>query len=369
MNKLTKTVQIQEAFSPANVLAICSPCGVLILKGKLNGKIQIAACTPEARLMLDFNGAAAGTETFDQLPTPLKKTIRQVVSSGKPVQNKLITIGSANGTKANLTVTIRPLSARRPLQAVAVILHDLDALSRADQHLRQLDRLANMGTLSASMAHEIKNALVAGKTFIDLLLEKNQDAELAGIVRRELGRIDGIINQMLKLASPAKPEFSPVRLHETLDHSLRLVQHHLAERAIALHRSYSAPSDLIGGDDHQLQQAFVNLFLNALEAMGPHGQLYVSTELASPKSLLGALESHRLPHLRVLIKDTGPGISPENIDHLFEPFFTTKPNGTGLGLPITQRIIQEHHGAISVESEPNKGATFSIMLPALKARL
>src|SRR6058998_2509687 len=126
-----------------------------------------------------------------------------------------------------------------------------------EQKLRRLNRLASVGTLAASMAHEIKNALVAGKTFIDLLLEKHQDAELAEIVRRELGRIDALVSQMLKFAAPAKPAFSPVRLHDVLDHSLRLVQPQMGIKGIALRRLLQAAPDLVEADDYQLEQAFV----------------------------------------------------------------------------------------------------------------
>src|SRR5207245_8400399 len=169
--------------------------------------------------------------------------------------------------------------AGRKLAAVAFLLADSHAAGRREQELRRLDRLASIGTLSASMAHEIKNALVAGKTFIDLLLEKHQDAELVEIVRREMGRIDSIVSQMLRFAVPAKPTFSTIRLHEILDHSLRLVQPQLEGKSISLSRSFQAASDLVNGDDYQLQQAFVNLFLNALEAMGPNGTLTVATDI------------------------------------------------------------------------------------------
>jgi len=119
------------------------------------------------------------------------------------------------------------------------------------------------------------------------LLEKNQDAELVEIVRREMRRIDSIVSQMLKFAAPAKPSFSAIRMHDILEHSLRLVQSKVQSGAIALHRSYSAAPDLIGGDDYQLEQAFVNLFLNALEAMGPNGELFVSTEVGPGRPLNG----------------------------------------------------------------------------------
>ena len=234
-----------------------------------------------------------------------------------------------------------------------------------EERLEQLDRLANMGTLAATMAHEIKNALVAVKTFVDLLLEKHQDAELAEVVRREIGRIDAIVGRMLKFAGPARPVFSDVRLHEVLNHSLRLVQAPLEGKTITVHRSFDAAPDLVRGDDCQLQQAFVNLFLNALEAMGPNGTLAVATRITSSD---GAPDKAGPPgggtRLQVTVRDDGAGIRPEDLARLFEPFFTTKANGTGLGLPITRRIIVEHQGTITVESQPGRGTAFHVLLPA-----
>jgi signal transduction histidine kinase len=211
------------------------------------------------------------------------------------------------------------------------------------------------------MAHEIKNALVAVKTFVDLLLDRNREAELTETVRREMQRIESIVRQMLKFAGPARPLFSPVRLHDVLDHSLRMVQRQLDGKLISLNRSFRAQPDSIHGDNYQLEQAFVNLLLNAVEAMGPHGALNVATELVPALRSTKAGDS---PLVRVTISDTGMGVAPENMCHLFEPFFTTKHDGTGLGLPITQRIVKEHHGDITVHSEPNKGTTFNILLPA-----
>jgi two-component system NtrC family sensor kinase len=234
-----------------------------------------------------------------------------------------------------------------------------------EERLERLDRLASMGTLAAATAHEIKNALVAGKTFIDLLLEKHKDAELAGVVRREMGRIDAIVSGMLKFAGPARPALSKVHLHEILEHSLRLVQHQLQAKHIALNRSFQAAPDLAQGNECQLQQAFVNLLLNALEAMGPGGSLLVATEIIPPAARPAALGNPPgLAQLRVTVKDTGAGVAPENLPRLFEPFFTTKPDGTGLGLPITRRIILEHQGAITLQSQPGQGTTFQITLPA-----
>jgi signal transduction histidine kinase len=229
------------------------------------------------------------------------------------------------------------------------------------ESLRRQDRLAALGTLSASMAHEIKNALVAGKTFVDLLLENHQDTELTNIVRRELDRIDAIVSQILRYSAPGRNDFVKTSLHEVLEHSLKLVAPKLDGMAIRLDKALAASNDFIRGSNYQLQQAFVNLFLNAIEAMPPTGLLTITTRYI-PKPA----ESATAPNLiEITIRDTGSGILPENVERLFQPFFTTKRGGTGLGLAITQRIFQEQGGSIRVSSKLNEGTQFTIELPAL----
>jgi signal transduction histidine kinase len=228
----------------------------------------------------------------------------------------------------------------------------------SEQNLRRLDRLASLGMLSAGMAHEIKNGLVAINTFIELLLKKGEDKELTEVVERELKRIDSIVTQMLRFATPGRNEFKSVRVHELLDHSLRLIEHQLHGKLISLERRYQAVPDTVRGDEYQLQQAFMNLLFNAIEAMGTNGTLTVGTEIVEVKP------GQRC--MRIQFSDTGVGIAPENLKQLFDPFFTTKKNGTGLGLAICQRIAQEHGGEIHAESETKKGATFSILLPAVQ---
>jgi signal transduction histidine kinase len=227
--------------------------------------------------------------------------------------------------------------------------------SVSEQNMRRLDRLASLGLLSAGIAHEIKNGLTAIQTFVELLLQKGEDRELASVVGRELKRIDSLVSQMLRFAAPGKNEFASVHVHDLLDHSLRLVQHQISGKLISIQRDYKAAPETIHGDEFQLQQAFMNLLFNAIEAMGTNGELTIATETT---------ESGQL---RIQIRDTGAGIALENIGRLFEPFFTTKKNGTGLGLAISQRIVSEHGGGISAKSEVNKGSTFTILLPAASA--
>jgi len=227
----------------------------------------------------------------------------------------------------------------------------------SEQNLQRLDQLANLGTLSAGIAHEIKNGLTAIKTFIELLMQKSEEKELAEVVARELTRINSMVSQMLRFGAPKPAAFASVRIHDVLEHSLRLLQHQITAKMISVKRDYKAVSHTVHGDEAQLQQVFMNLLFNALEAMSANGTLTIVTEITNDKS--GARS------LKIQIYDTGVGISTENLSRMFEPFFTTKKNGTGLGLAISQRIVHEHHGKIEVQSEIRKGSTFTILLPAI----
>jgi len=222
--------------------------------------------------------------------------------------------------------------------------------AQVQQNLQRLDRLANLGLFSASVAHEIKNGLVAINTFCEVMLEKEENREMGDVVRRELKRIDGLVTQLLRFAAPKPTAAAQVNVHTLLDHSLRLLDHQINGRMITLRRDYRAVPELVHADESRLQQAFMNLLLNAIEAMGNGGELTAATETVDGK-------------LRISISDTGGGIAPENFTHIFETFFTTKKHGTGLGLAISQRVAEEHQGAIEVKSELGRGATFIIVLP------
>ena len=222
------------------------------------------------------------------------------------------------------------------------------------ENLRRLDRLANLGLVAASVAHEIKNGLVAVNTFMEVLLEKGEDQELTAMVRRELKRIDALATQMLRFSAAKPAARTTVRVHDLLDHSLRLLEHQMTGRMITLKRIYQAAPDAVRGDESQLQQAFMNLLLNAAEAIGSSGELTIKTETTT--------EAGGEKRLKIHIQDTGTGIAAEHLPRLFEPFFTTKKNGTGLGLSICQRVAQEHQGSIEVKSELGHGTTFIVSL-------
>src|SRR5208283_5289840 len=302
--------------NPWSLLQECFACGVIVV----GARKRIVACTAEAAEHLHRDAAKLLNAPLSSLPAPLARLIQETARSGKAILNREIPLGHATALRAS----ILPVKTREPVEIV-VVLNSLTSTPVFEQNLRRLDRLAGLGTLSASMAHEIKNGMVAIRTFVDLLAQKGQDTELTEVVGRELARINAIVSQMLRFAAPNRAAFTTVRIHEVLDHSLRLMQHQISGKLISLQRHYQAEPDTVRGDDAQLQQVFMNLLVNALEAMGTNGVLTVGTELAKDEGG-GA-------RLRVNIQDTGVGIASENLERMFEPFFTTRRTARAWGWP------------------------------------
>lgn len=350
-----------EGFNLVPALRECLSPGVIFI----SRSEQILSCTPDLERCLNLPVGKIVGAPLTVLPSAIQKIVRDVarVQAAATISDFTMNSGSHLGRKFHINAT--PAPAGTADQVVILTLTDVTGFARLEQTVERLDRLATAGTLAAGMAHEVKNALVAVKTFVDLLLEKNKEAELAEIVGREMSRVNMIVRQLLKFGGNTRPERGPVRIHDVLEHSLRMVQHQLEGKLISLNRSFKATSDVVPGDNQQLEQVFVNLFLNAVDATGANGSLTVETEFiaaAAPGS--GPTQLAGQPCVRVTVADTGAGITPEDMRQMFDPFFTTKNHGTGLGLPITRRIVQEHQGQIIVESQPNKGTTFNIILPA-----
>ena len=323
----------------------------------------IQALNPEGEHLLGLRAAEVLRRSSELLPPALRDLIEETLSTGLSLADRVIAPFASNQGESLLKASTTAIhNAAGEVSAVAVLLTDFSLARQWEQNLHRLDLLSSIGTLSTGLAHEIKNALVAIRTFLEILFRRNPEMELTDIASREFRRIDSLVSQMLRFAGTATNDFSPVGVSEILENTLRLVQHQIANNKIVLARSFKASPDTVRGDTHQLQQAFLNLLLNAVESMERGGHLTLSTELVSSPAPLPETSPHQRL-LRVTIRDTGPGIPPENVGRLFEPFFTTKPNGTGLGLPITRQIIHEHDGTLRVESEQDRGTAFHLEFP------
>lgn len=310
----------------------------------------------------------------DDLPEALREPLRMALQSGQSqVNHEMVLTSGDEALVIRASASIFHGEDRKVLGAL-MVLTDITSLKRLELQIRRSDRLASLGTLSAGMAHEIKNPLVSIKTFAQLLPERYQDSDFretfSNLIGHEIERIDTLVNQLLRFARPAKPILKPMHVHEIVQKALQLVDHRMYQKQIKLTRLFDANVDTIRADPDQLEQVFLNFFINAMDAMKNGGELTVRTEIGSDEQWAAALnhvnggDTHDV--LRITIRDTGEGIRGEDLAHVFDPFFTTKDHGTGLGLSVVHGIIQEHGGQIEVESEPQKGTAFHILLPLVR---
>ncbi len=252
-----------------------------------------------------------------------------------------------------------------------LVINDLTAVKRLELQIRRSDRLASLGTLAAGMAHEIKNPLVSIKTFTQLLPERYDDSDFRetffSLVGNEIKRIDLIVNQLLRFSRPSKPNLVPTALHDILTNTLNLMAQQMHQSKVQLIRRLEAPSDRIQADGDQLNQAFINFALNAIESMAAGGgTLTVATGAPDPAHAPpDANGASRERWIQIAISDTGEGIAPDHLARIFDPFFTTKSQGTGLGLSVAHRIVTEHGGLVDVASEVGRGTTFYLILPLI----
>ncbi|MGH8100866.1 MAG: ATP-binding protein, partial [Chthoniobacterales bacterium] len=311
---------------------------------------------------------------IDDLPEALREPLRMALQSGQSqVNHEMVLTSGDEGLVIRASASIFHGEDRKVLGAL-MVLTDITSIKRLELQIRRSDRLASLGTLSAGMAHEIKNPLVSIKTFAQLLPERYQDSDFretfSNLIGHEIERIDSLVNQLLRFARPAKPMLKPMHVHEIVEKALKLVDHRMYQKQIKLTRLFDANVDTIRADPDQLEQVFLNFFINAMDAMKNGGELSVRTEIGSGEEWASALnhvnggDAHEV--LRITIRDTGEGIRSEDLAHVFDPFFTTKDHGTGLGLSVVHGIIQEHGGQIEVESEPQRGTAFHILLPLVR---
>lgn len=326
----------------------------------------------EAQRITQLKPSAVLNHPMNVLPAPLARALEITFNRGYGLRDQEMILHHGPGDEVPVRVgSSLFLGYQGRVLGALLVFNDVTTIKKLELQVRRTDRLASLGTLTAGMAHEIKNPLVTIKTFTQLLPERYEDHDFretfSSLIGQEVKRIDSIVNQLLSFSKPAKPKLAPAHLHEVLDASLNLITQQLRQKGITLVRSYSAPQDMVQADADQLNQAFINFFLNSIESMNGSGHLTVTTEmirsdLYSPNQWR---ERNSEGHIRVSIRDTGEGIPAEHLSRIFDPFFTTKSHGTGLGLSVAHGIIQEHGGVIDVESDVTKGTTFYLAFPLL----
>ena len=270
---------------------------------------------------------------------------------------------SASGNRLVLGMTVSPLHEREEPHGLVGVFKDLTQIRDLEEEMRRKEWLANLGEMSAGMAHEIRNPLGALAGAMQMLRKDAAadatDRRLMDIAIREATRLDAIITEFLQYARPPALNLAEHNINKILAETLDLVQHEARNRKqVAIATSLAGGSLFAQVDENQMRQVFWNLATNAFDAMPDGGQLTITTgcrhiDAAGRKGDVVEIAFH----------DTGEGIAAENLDKIFLPFFTTKKQGSGLGLAAVHRIVDLHGGWIKVENHPPHGARFVVCLP------
>ncbi|EPQ5270940.1 two-component system sensor histidine kinase ZraS [Klebsiella aerogenes] len=217
------------------------------------------------------------------------------------------------------------------------------------------EKLMALGHLAAGVAHEIRNPLSSIKGLAKYFAERTppggEAQELALVMAKEADRLNRVVSELLELVRPAHLNYQPVDINALIHHSLQLVSQDAQSRGIELQFTPRPELTSIKADPDRLNQVLLNLYLNAMQAIGRDGVIHVSASEADRQ------------RVKIVVKDSGKGMSDEELQAIFTPYFTTKADGTGLGLAVVQNIIEQHGGTIRAESQPGAGAIFTLWLP------
>ena len=337
---------------------------------------QMTTVNRAAQDMLGYRSC----EMIGQPPHTLfpARVLRHVIHTGM-AQREILGVAGEHDRERTLDATFLPLrDDREKVIGVLVTFSDVTVVRRLEEEKRRLDRLASLGEMAASVAHEVRNPLASIKTSMQMLLDDlaggvagmvggnsagmvdDEMLDSVRVVLKEVERLDSIVRDLLLFSRPRSLHPVECSVTDICERVLSLLAEQCAEASIVVHRAYlDVPPVFV--DIAQLEQVLLNLCINAVQAMHEGGILTISCQ-AQQVSASNTLR-RASTCLEITVSDTGPGIAVDRIDHIFQPFYTTKAHGIGLGLPISRRLIEDHHGILSVESRPGFGATFSIQLP------
>jgi two-component system nitrogen regulation sensor histidine kinase GlnL len=323
--------------------------------------VQTLMKLPEALIREELemvNGATRGGK--------LARKMRQLQAEiTLPLNSKdrligILNLGHREGKEMYSEEDVEVLSTLANQAAIAIENARLyENLKQSQNIIRRADRLSSLGMLTAGLAHEIRNPLVAIRTFTQLLPERYQDQEFRelfqSLAMKEVDRICGLVNDLLSFARPSTPNMSAQDVSEIVGNIARILQSQAKEKdvKIGLHMAARLPKIFI--DKEQIKQVCMNLILNAIQSIEGGGSVEIGTHLFG--------ENGTRRFVQIEVRDTGVGIPEKDIENIFNPFFTTKKDGSGLGLSISHQIIKEHGGYIVVESEVGRGTSFFIRLP------
>ena len=344
--------------------------GILIISADLRvTKVNQAAEEIFQRSRSSFEGEPL-SKLFPDQPNIIKKA-RQSITEGISFHHvEGIGYNKSNNGRFPVNLTFSPLiKDDLEITAGVILIQDTSLLKELQENSQQTEHLSTLSTLTAGMAHEIRNPLSGIRGSAQLLLKdlkNNGQREYMEIVIEEVDRINRLVKKMMDLTRPALNDFKPTNIHQVLEEILILEQETLERKEGAFVQIYDPSLPTIKANKDELKQAFLNLIKNAVEASPKGGQVRISTlyntdyAFRKKKDLLS-------PHnIIVKIIDSGPGMTDATMKKLFTPFFTTKKRGTGLGMAISLKIVKNHNGKIKITSKENIGTVVQVFFPVNK---
>ncbi|HEY3132909.1 MAG TPA: ATP-binding protein [Acidobacteriota bacterium] len=278
--------------------------------------------------------------------------VMQELRRGARVQNWETVLKRADGTSLHASISITLLKDEKGAAIGTLgIVRDISEVRQLQQQLRRSERLATIGELSSHIAHEIRNPLSAVKMNLQILSRmpelQGRAREHMKIALQEIDHLDSILAEIVDFVRPLRLNRQPARLATIMEEALLMAEDALQKADVRLIRDFGRDAADVPVDPLRVRQAFLNLLLNAVQAMEPASELRIAIRESTACQV-------------VEISDSGRGIPAERMQQIFEPFFTTRSDGTGLGLTITKRIVEGHGGTIDVESREGAGTTFRI---------
>ena len=352
---LKRVFRFPPTFGQNLVVLISAIVGIVLLTGYawfrngLNPRVVLAI------LLLVALSAATGMLIYQERRSwALLKELRTAIRKIAPTYVALTTSAKPEGGMSALEREIRTLANRWK----DFCFHCQGA---HDSEMLQAEHLATMGELAAGVAHEIRNPLAGIAGAIEIITKDfpkdHPDREVMEDLRQEVRRIEKVLNDLLAYAKPKPPQFGRADLKDILARTLHLARQQTGLKEVEF--SVQVPPDLppFRMDSEQLHQVLLNLVLNGVQAMDGAGKITLAAKVDAPGG------PGQADLVEISVSDTGAGIPPESLERIFRPFYTTKRGGTGLGLSLCRRIIRQHGGTLSVESQLGKGSRFILRLP------
>lgn len=341
------------------------PTGVITIDS--GGRVTSANRSAQETLLLGDGLLGSRILDFVSEGTELGRLIKDGIAGGQSIYDRNVSYRAGDQTFI-LRVSLSELTNEKGKREGSVLLlKDVSELIRLGQQLRRSEKLSAINTLSAAVAHEIRNPLSA----MDLNLGLLEEELLSGVdsapgvrgyvdvLNVEIKRLTKILDSFAQFSRPADLNFSEVRLDSILQHLVSLVRGEADEKKISIQTDFPLPTPILRADETQIMQVFLNIIINAIQAMPEGGKIQIRVRNRT---------SAGREWVDVSFADSGVGIGEEKMEKIFEPFFSTRKGGTGLGLAIAHRIIEDHGGLIHVESRVGEGTTFTVQLPAAVER-